>query len=482
MGERCVSAKSRRGAVVCRRVLTWAHVSSRKDNAVTRLHDPDAMDPPIGEFSASELGAMLREARMSQGRELEAIADELRIRLVYLQAIEEGHLEELPGITYATGFLRAYGDFLGLDGVDLVRRFKAAGMAMAQATDLHLPSPVEEGRLPTGSVLLVAALLAVGAYGGWYYMSSQGRDPIENVAELPVRLAELVGIDGEIDGEQGTTAGSPNAESSNTAAAAGDPEMDRTSESTTASLIDTAGDAATPGVEGAPEPMATTDATDREDVASSPVVSAASADDAVPVPGSPAGGTGEIETDQVASASGKTEPTPAAPPPVVARAVSQEPPAAPKRKPILVERMPAPTATSTAATVSADTTTDAPAATTIVAAATNGDPPAAGRNALNVASATAPPANHRVVLRAKIDTWVEVAAAEGVPVLSRLMREGETFVVPSRPGLMMTTGNAGGIDILIDGKAIPQLGPVGEIRTNIVLDAQSLLDGRIARP
>jgi len=46
----------------------------------------------------------------------------------------------------------------------------------------------------------------------------------------------------------------------------------------------------------------------------------------------------------------------------------------------------------------------------------------------------------------------------------------------------MTTGNAGGIDILIDGKAIPQLGPVGEIRTNIVLDAQSLLDGRIARP
>ena len=445
---------------------------------MTRLHDPDAMDPPIGEFRASELGAMLRDARLSQGRELEAIADELRIRLVYLQAIEEGHLEELPGLTYATGFLRAYGDFLGLDGVDLVRRFKAAGMAMAQATDLHLPSPVEEGRLPTGSVLLVAALLAVGAYGGWYYMSNQGRDPIETVAELPDRLAALVGI----DGERGKTAGSPNAESSDTAATAGDPEMARTTESTTASLTDTASDAATPGVEGTPEPMATTDATDREDVASSPVGAAASADDAVPVPGTPTGGTGEIGTDQAASAPRKTEPTPPAPPPAVARVISQEPPAAPKRKPILVERMAAPRATSTAATVSADTTPDAPAATTIVAAATDGEPSAAGGNALNIASATAPPANHRVVLRAKIDTWVEVAAAEGVPVLSRLMREGDTFVVPSRPGLMMTTGNAGGIDILIDGKAIPQLGPVGEVRTNIVLDAKSLLGGRIATP
>ncbi len=47
---------------------------------------------------------------------------------------------------------------------------------------------------------------------------------------------------------------------------------------------------------------------------------------------------------------------------------------------------------------------------------------------------------------------------------------------------MMTTGNAGGIEILIDGKAIPRLGPIGEIRTNIALDAESLLGARTATP
>ncbi len=475
--------------MVSHRVVTWAHVSGRKDKALTRLHDPDAPDPPVGEFSTSELGAMLRESRVLRGSELEDVAAELRIRQVYLQAIEDGRLDDLPGITYATGFLRAYADFLGLDGEELVRRFKAAGMAVAQATDLHLPSPVEEGRLPTGSVLLVAALLAVGAYGGWYYMSSQGRDPIENVAALPDRLAELVGI----DSDNGQTADASDAESSDAAAEAAGPETAGTTAPTTTSMTDMASDAATPDAEPAAEPMANADATSGEAAAPSPVAAAASADDAAPTTTAPAPGTGEVGTDRIASEIGttqttpppsprKTEVTPPAPPATVARAISPEPPAAPKRKPTKVERVPEPPFTTTVATVSGNTEAEAPAATTIVAVVTSGASSAAGGNAQSAAPAATPPMTSRVMLRANIDTWVEVAAAEEVPVLSRLMREGETFVVPTRPGLMMTTGNAGGIEILVDGKAIPRLGTVGEIRTNVALDAESLLGARTATP
>ena len=42
------------------------------------------------------------------------------------------------------------------------------------------------------------------------------------------------------------------------------------------------------------------------------------------------------------------------------------------------------------------------------------------------------------------------------------------------------TGNAGGIDILIDGRAIPRLGPPGSVKRNVVLDADRLL-GRLAQ-
>ena len=102
---------------------------------MTRLHDPDAPDPPVGEFGTSELGAMLCESRILLGCELEDVAAELRIRLTYLQAIEDGRLDDLPGTTYATGFLRAYADFLGLDGEDLVRQFKAEHVFHIEAVD-----------------------------------------------------------------------------------------------------------------------------------------------------------------------------------------------------------------------------------------------------------------------------------------------------------------------------------------------------------
>ncbi|NBP73306.1 MAG: hypothetical protein EBU57_09155 [Alphaproteobacteria bacterium] len=60
------------------------------------------------EFDATELGAMMREMRENLGHDLEKVADDLRIRLVYLEAIETGRLGDLPGNAYVSGFLRAH--------------------------------------------------------------------------------------------------------------------------------------------------------------------------------------------------------------------------------------------------------------------------------------------------------------------------------------------------------------------------------------
>ena len=49
----------------------------------------------------------------------------LRIKPAYLAALEQGRSRDLPGPTYAIGFIRAYADFLGLDGDQMLTRFKA---------------------------------------------------------------------------------------------------------------------------------------------------------------------------------------------------------------------------------------------------------------------------------------------------------------------------------------------------------------------
>jgi hypothetical protein len=84
-------------------------------------------------------------------------------------------------------------------------------------------------------------------------------------------------------------------------------------------------------------------------------------------------------------------------------------------------------------------------------------------------------AARRILIEAKVDTWVEVRRGGGSPAFSRLMRAGETFEVPPQPGYRLSTGNAAGIDVSIDGQRLAPLGKSGAVRRNVVLDADALL-------
>jgi cytoskeleton protein RodZ len=81
----------------------------------------------------------------------------------------------------------------------------------------------------------------------------------------------------------------------------------------------------------------------------------------------------------------------------------------------------------------------------------------------------------RVILRASAITWVELREASGKRLYSRLMKRGETFIVPPTGGVVLVTGNAGGLDILVDGTAIESLGPQGAVRRGILLEPDALL-------
>src|SRR5688572_16337255 len=146
-------------------------------------------------FGGGGVSDMLRSKRMSLGYELSEIAVALRIRLPYLQAIEQGRFNDLPGATYAHGFLRTYAEHLGLDPQLVLRRFKEeTSGGMTAKPELYLPKPAPESRIPGGALLLLAVLLAGSAYGGWYYMNSTGRELVDFVPELPERLASALNI------------------------------------------------------------------------------------------------------------------------------------------------------------------------------------------------------------------------------------------------------------------------------------------------
>ena len=155
------------------------------------------------------VAALLRETRIKQGRDIAVVATTLRIRQPYLQAIEDGRFEDLPGATYAVGFVRGYAEFLGLDGAEIVRRFKQENNDLAGRAELVFPSVTSGGGIPTGALLGLAVVGALVAYGAWYFLQDRDETVAEAVPPLPERLAAM--LHKPVDNPNDTTPASPTA-------------------------------------------------------------------------------------------------------------------------------------------------------------------------------------------------------------------------------------------------------------------------------
>ncbi|MBI2257019.1 MAG: DUF4115 domain-containing protein [Proteobacteria bacterium] len=370
------------------------------------------------------VAALLRRRREELGRDVATVARQLRIRAVYISAIEEGRLQDLPGTAYAVGFVRAYADYLGLDGNSVVGDYRDELARRSRQNQLIWPvDQVEHKHFPGGIVLAVCVLLAGAIYGGWYFASQPGGTGIDLIDQVPEFMKKQTS-----GGEAETPA--PAAE----------------------------------GQSGAQVPASDTGSTPTSAQASQPVQSAPAASAATPQPAAetaaPAASTAvpALPEEQPAAA---TEPTPPS------DEAEQAPGTASAAAPAVSEAQPATTAISEAAPVAPTQTAASPAAPAVEVPAE----PAAGQQP---AAAPAGSGDKRVVLRATKDSWVEIFDAKEEVVLQRILRAGETFAVPVQEGLTMNTGNAGGVVIEVNGKARPALGSVGVVKRGVKLDPASL--------
>jgi len=148
-----------------------------------------AADEPV---QVEHLGALLCATRMRMGSDLQEVAKVLRIRYGYLVAIEDGRYEDLPGAAYSVGFVRAYADYLGLDGNEVVRRLRVESAGTGRKARYEFPVPSGESGLPNGGLLAIAIGLGMVVYGTWYTMSAADQNPVELIQEVPARLAVLL--------------------------------------------------------------------------------------------------------------------------------------------------------------------------------------------------------------------------------------------------------------------------------------------------
>jgi cytoskeleton protein RodZ len=77
-----------------------------------------------------------------------------------------------------------------------------------------------------------------------------------------------------------------------------------------------------------------------------------------------------------------------------------------------------------------------------------------------------PDGQSRILIRVSADAWLQVRDRE----------------VPPKPNLVLTTGNAGGTDLVVDGVTSPPLGGSGAVRRDLPLDPDLIKDGKLATP
>jgi cytoskeleton protein RodZ len=154
----------------------------------TFVMQSEAESPIAG---TARIGMELRQVRERLGWQLPDLAATLRIRLPYLESIERGDLSALPGVAYQTGFVRTYAQALGLDGDEILRRFRAEGSNFSAKAHLSFLAPIPDRAVPTGAIVLLSVLVVLAGYGLWYRHTSEQAKLAAAVPSVPAELAPL---------------------------------------------------------------------------------------------------------------------------------------------------------------------------------------------------------------------------------------------------------------------------------------------------
>ncbi|NQV98469.1 MAG: DUF4115 domain-containing protein [Rhodospirillales bacterium] len=510
---------------------------------------PLSEETPGRDAGAGHVGALLQASRQRLGEELADVALMLRIRLPYMAAIEGGRYRELPGATYAVGFIRAYAEHLGLDSEEVVRRFKAETLDGGADQKLSFPTPVPETGIPGGAYVFIGLVIAVLAYGSWYVSTTEDGYFAELISPLDERLSTLFTSEKEPAAETAVSGSDTPGEDENSPAmtvANTEPEMEAPRDKN--SPPDVADLNPAPASAPEPRPSVPAEAAARQPAAAQDIEPAVAdvepepepepdstppPDVLVPTTAMPAAG-GRVESAGVTKVVPapveapvtRVAPTvPAARSTPVAKPVPQAA-AAPEPTPVTApmpsapvapaaEVTPAPTVipeftnvpqqreaasrptvvfSEPAAPVPAPVT--APPATIDTESAAEAefvapDPPAIPAQAetdpepeVATVSADDSQANteanggSRIVINAKNNSWIQVRDdVANQMLITRLLTVGASYEVPNRPGLVLLTGNAGALEILVDGSSVPSIGGNGVVRRGVLLEVDRLKAG-----
>lgn len=127
-------------------------------------------------------GALLAAQREAMGWTVEQIAEQLKLAVRQVKAVEAGDYAALPNMAVTRGFVRAYAKVLKMDAAPLVAMIDAAAPPApevvmprkdlaASFSESRFPSMTGRSSAPAGWLVGLAVVVVVGAAGAYAYQS-----------------------------------------------------------------------------------------------------------------------------------------------------------------------------------------------------------------------------------------------------------------------------------------------------------------------
>ncbi len=154
----------------------------------------------------SDLGQLLKKARLNHGYTLDQIQDMTKIRKRYLEAIEEGNYAVLPGNFYVRAFIKSYSEAVGLEADEVLRLYRNDAQAEPEAVPAM--EPIRRRRKPSrntekisrwaSALLLILFLLLIFSLI-YYYNNTRDKEPKADDAQA---LTDQIAAPDQTDASQ----------------------------------------------------------------------------------------------------------------------------------------------------------------------------------------------------------------------------------------------------------------------------------------
>ncbi|PZE22386.1 helix-turn-helix domain-containing protein [Paenibacillus xerothermodurans] len=146
----------------------------------------------------SELGQILKKARLERKISLEDLQETTKIRKRYLEAIEEGNYKILPGAFYVRAFIKTYSEAVGLDPTEVLQMYKSVnpGPAVEHVEPVRSKRTSRNtekiGRWASTVMMIAFVVLIMGII--YYYINTtySGDQTDANPNEEPTRVTDKI--------------------------------------------------------------------------------------------------------------------------------------------------------------------------------------------------------------------------------------------------------------------------------------------------